>query len=93
MRIRIHSKLYYLQVRARSFGQGTTREYFGPYTIAMTGIGGTYSHVNNVPGLRSAAAEELIGTPTDGNNNLWKATSFTTGAYTHAYGFSIGIPD
>ena len=73
---------YYLLVRARSFGEHQTWEYFGDYTITLTDI----SHINQMVsnGIALSPWYTAVG-KTAFNDNLWKATSFTTGPHSPGY--------
>ena len=83
---------YYLLVRARSFGEHQTWEYFGDYTITLTDISHIYQMVSNgwaafpIPDFNSSAhiirATKRIGDHPEFEGEiprLWEATPFTTG--------------
>ena len=72
---------YYLLVRARSFGEHQTWEYFGDYTITLTDISHIYQMVSN--GIAISPWYIPVGNTFPGN--LWRATSFTTGPHSPGY--------
>ena len=89
---------YYLLVRARSFGEHQTWEYFGPYTITLTDISHIYQMVSNgadaipiidVNGtVRIPHATRRIGELPEFEGSvetIERATSFTTGPLSAGY--------
>ena len=79
---------YYLLVRARSFGEHQTWEYFGDYTITLTDISHIYQMVSNGASLAVSRLNSRIFTFVVGDASLtWRATSFTTG--THSPGYKL----
>ena len=77
---------YYLLVRARSFGEHQTWEYFGDYTITLTDISHIYQMVSNGASLAVNPLTSSILTSVVGDITLaWKATSFTTGSHSPGY--------
>ena len=84
---------YYLLVRARSFGEHQTWEYFGDYRITLTDISHIYQMVSNgadaIPILDaiSLATRRIGELPEfEGSVNTFeRATSFTTGPLSAGY--------
>ena len=76
---------YYLLVRARSFGEHQTWEYFGDYTITLTDISHIYQMVSN--GADAIATTRIGELPEfAGSVNIFKrATPFTTGPLSAGY--------
>ena len=72
---------YYLLVRARSFGEHQTWEYFGDYTITLTDISHIYQMVSNGAAISRWYAVGKIPLSDD----TWRATSFTTGPHSPGY--------
>ena len=84
---------YYLLVRARSFGEHQTWEYFGDYTITLTDISHIYQMVSNGASLAVNRLTSSIRTVFVGDTSLtWRATSFTTGSHSPGYKLdSVGV--
>ncbi len=89
---------YYLLVRARSFGEHQTWEYFGDYTITLTDISHIWQMVSNggdaIPILGEDSTFPISGATSrigelpefEGSVNTYeRATSFTTGPLSAGY--------
>ena len=78
------SESFHLQVRARGFLKGFlndySRSYYGPYQVTLIDITNITRKVSN--------GDAYIGNKTPVRDNLWKATSFTTGSNTGGYKLS-----
>ena len=81
---RAQSESYHLQVRARDFLKGFLNDYsrshYGLYEVILTDITNITRKVSN--------GDAYMGNKTPVRDNLWKATSFTTGSHTGGYKLS-----